>query len=243
MKGARSLLLAAVLGALLTPALLVAAEQRARVGHATPLRRGGELVCDLGLTGLFPPAIENTLRSGLPVVIDLACEVRPEGGGRTIGQFQRSEVRYDVWEDHYTLIRDGRSRDFPDFEAVHNACRRLENLVLAPLSALAPAARVSLSLRVAVNPLSGEERERMARWLAETVTDPGDPSSRELRLDLGGLIQSFFRGGDAGRGWGEERRFGPYLLVDLPEQSPARPAVRDSSTAKDSKPRRKEESP
>ncbi len=107
-----------------------AREQSARVEDLRLLRGEGQLLCDLDLTGLFPPAIEGTLRSGLPVVIDVALELHPEAG-EGLGRLLRSEVSYDVWEDRYSLRRGEDSRDFADFAALRAACRDLQGQALA----------------------------------------------------------------------------------------------------------------
>lgn len=210
------------MGALLLPLALLALawpasarEQNARVEQVRLLRGERGIVCDLLLTDLFTPPIESTLRSGLPVVIDVAVELRPAAGGVT-GRLFRSELNYDVWEDRYSLIRAGQERVFADFEALREACERYRRQSLGLAEAPAVGQGFRLRLRVAVNPLGGAERRRMERWLARTVSDPGDPASRELRLDLGALIGSFFGGGGEEEGWGVERSFGPFLIEELP---------------------------
>jgi len=217
-RRARILLLAAALAT----ATAARAHEAARVVEAEPARAGDQLVCTLVLDRLFTPPIESTLKSGLPVVIDLALELLPEGGGKALGRLLRTEARYDVWDDFYTLRRDGRDRRFADFADLERACRRVDAWPLAGLGDL-PAPVFGLRVRVAVSPLSGEEHERMARWVAETVSDPGDPAARELRLDLGGMIEAFFRSGERGRGWGPEARFGPFRAATLRDAPVADP--------------------
>ncbi|MBN1269594.1 MAG: hypothetical protein JXB04_08405 [Kiritimatiellae bacterium] len=211
---------ALLLAAMLATATTARAHEEARVVAAEPARAGDQLVCTLVLDRLFTPPIESTLKSGLPVVIDMALELLPEGGGRALGRLLRTEARYDVWDDFYTLRRDGCDRRFADFAGLERACRRVDAWPLAGLGDL-PAPVFGLRVRVAVSPLSGEERERMVRWVAETVSDPGDPAARELRLDLGGLIEAFFKGGGRDRGWGPEARFGPFRAAALPVAPPA----------------------
>jgi len=191
-----------------------AREQNARVERVR-LQRGEEgIVCDIDLADIFTPPIESTLRSGLPVVIDVALELRPAVGAVT-GRLLRSELNYDVWEDRYSLIRGGRELVFPEFAALRQACEQYRRHSLGLPTPPADGGGFRLRLRVAVNPLGGVERRRMEHWLARTVSDPADPASRELRLDLGALIGSFFGGGED-EGWGAERSFGPYRIEDLP---------------------------
>jgi hypothetical protein len=196
-----------------------AIEQTASVERVELARAGAELVADVELAALFSPPVENTLRSGLPVVVDLAVELRP-AGGRALARLVRSTLSYDVWEDRYRLERGGRHWDFGDLAALRAAGERYEAVPLAALAALGAPASLTLSLRVAVDPLGGAERERMERWLAHTVSDPVDPSARELRLDLGALLGSVF-GGKGEQGWGPERVIGPFALTALPERAAA----------------------
>ncbi len=185
-----------------------------RAVRVDPARSGNYLVADLEFENLFPRPIENTLKSGLPVVIDCVIELQGDGGGHR-GILLRSELSYDVWDGIYGLRRGEFSAIFEDFLALRSACDRLEALPLAPLSAVPPQATFHLRLRVSVNPFAGEEEDRVARWLAETVSDPRDPSRREFRVDLGGLIDGFFRNVDRDRNWGQSTRFGPFRMEDL----------------------------
>jgi len=208
--------------AALAAAEAFAIEQTARIERVDLARAGTELVADVELAALFSAPVENTLRSGLPVVVDLAVELRP-AAGRNMARLVRSTLSYDVWEDRYRLERAGRHWDYPDLAALRAAGARYEALPLAALAALGAPASLTLSLRVAVDPLGGAERERMERWLARTVSDPVDPSARELRLDLGALLGSVF-GGKGEQGWGPERVIGPFALTALPERAAAPPA-------------------
>ena len=202
--------------------LALAAPARAdvepRVESARLARADGQLVADITLADLLTPPVENTLKSGLPVVVDLAMELRPASGAST-GRVLRSTLTYDVWEDSYRLERDTRAWDLPDLAGLLTACTHLEAEPVAALAALPPGP-LTLRLRVAVDPLGGVERERMVRWLARTVSDPSDPGARELRLDLGALIGSVFskKGDDAG--WGPELVQGPFRVAELPEVAP-----------------------
>ncbi len=203
-----------VLLCVLSPAV-AALEQGGRVERVRLLRSEESLVCDIDLSGLFTPPIESTLRSGLPVVVDIVLVMIP-AGGREQGRLLRSELSYDVWEDLYILRRGESETIFSDFPALRRAAERYRGLALGEQGPPGGATEWRLRLSVSVTPLGGRERRRMARWLAETVSDPDDPASRELLLDLGGLIGSFFGGGDE-TGWGEERSFGPFKLENLPQ--------------------------
>ena len=207
-----------VLRGMLLLALLAAgasADEGPRALSVDPARSGGYLVADLEFENLLPRPLENTLRSGLPIVIDCLVEFQDETSGESRALLLRSELNYDVWEGVYSLRRDELERAFGDFLALHRACHRQEALPLAPLSELPPRASFHLRLRVAVNPFAGGESDRVLSWLAETVSDPRDRDAREFRLDLGGLIDGFFRGAGRQEGWGDARRFGPYRLDEL----------------------------
>lgn len=217
MAVARAAGLAAAFAALVA-AKALGVDQSARVERVELARAAGELVADIELVALLSPPVENTLKSGLPVVVDLAIELRP-AAGRAAGRLVRSTLSYDVWEDRYRLERAGAQQDYADLAALSAAAARYEALPLAALSALG-AGSLTLSLRVAVDPLGGAERERMEKWLARTVSDPADPSARELRLDLGALLGSVF-GGKGAQGWGPERAVGPVTIGALPERAPA----------------------
>ncbi len=227
-RGARVFAFAALAFAALVAADAQAIEQTARIERVELARAEGELVADVDVVALFSPPLENTLKSGLPVVVDLALELRP-AAGRAMGRLVRSTLSYDVWKDRYRLERGGRHWDYPDLATLRAAGSRYEALPLAALAALG-AGSLTLSLRVAVDPLGGAERERMERWLARTVSDPADPSARELRLDLGALLGSVF-GGKGEQGWGPERLIGPFAVAALAQRAPVVEAPTASAPA------------
>ncbi len=195
-----------------------------RVVRVEPARSGDQLVADLEFANLFPRPIENTLKSGLPIVIDCLIEMDDHQDKDPQGFLLRSELGYDVWDGIFSLRRGELHLSFENFLALQQACDHLEALPLANLGDLPPAATFHIHLRVAVSPFGGEDSDRVARWLAETVSDSRDPNSREFRIDLGGLIDGFFRSTGRNQGWGESRRFGPFRLDELREVAEASPS-------------------
>ena len=79
MAVARAAGLAAAFAALVA-AKALGVDQSARVERVELARAAGELVADIELVALLSPPVENTLKSGLPVVVDLAIELRPAAG-------------------------------------------------------------------------------------------------------------------------------------------------------------------
>ncbi|MBC8367659.1 hypothetical protein H8E52_09645 [bacterium] len=197
------------------------------VVRVEPARSGDQLVADLEFENLFPRPIENTLKSGLPIVIDCLIEMDDHAGEDPRGIVLRSELGYDVWDGIFSLRRGEMHVSFEDFLALQQACDHLTALPLAKLSDLPPAATFHIHMRVAVSPFGGEDADRVARWLSETVSDSRDPNSREFRVDLGGLIDGFFRSTGRNQHWGESRSFGPYRLDKLQEIAVIIPSIED----------------
>ncbi|MCP4545005.1 MAG: hypothetical protein GY835_00910 [bacterium] len=192
--------------------------KREAVSSVVPYLLDDDLYCTVHLGDLFPEAIGNTLRSGLPVVFDLGIEMLVVGSDYATAGFLHNEVDYDVWDDIYRLRRRGRISEFTDFAAMEVAAKLVDNIFLCRTAELSPASEFRLSILLEISPLSSEHRSRMANWVTRTINDPGDPEARELRLNLGGMIGSIFDRGRDEALWGGQGEFGPWRLDDLPRR-------------------------
>lgn len=154
-------------------------------------RDGATLYLSAPLDQLFDVDLRRRLHSGLTTTLRLQVWLEGHEDGRVHGVFWRiARARWDLWEEHLTVIIDGpngsRTERHPNLDAFARAFARLEAQPLAHDVAQDDAV-YRVRIRIEVNPLSEEQAARMRRWLAL----PSAPSALD---PLGrGLMGSFVR--------------------------------------------------
>ncbi len=183
---------------------------------------GGRLAADVATTGLFSERIVGTVRSGLPAVVDLFCIISTPGGGTARENVHSFTLRYDVWEDTYSIKGPDTTVAFTTFAAMRGAIEHMRGVRLDPSGALDPARSYRLRMSVMISPLRGVDRDRIAGWVSENMRSSEDASRREQVLNLNDLISHFFsreRGGVNRSGWYESAFFKPGALDAGGEES------------------------
>jgi hypothetical protein len=192
-----------------------AAGARPEIARVRLVEDGGHLAADIVTTGLFSERIVGTVQSGLPAVVDLFCIFSTPGGGTARENVISFTLRYDVWEDTYSIEGPDTTLGYASFAAMRAAIEHMRGVRLDPSGALDPARSYRLRLSVMISPLRGADRERIAGWVSENMRSSDDDSWREQVLDLNDLISHFFsRGrGSADRSeWYESAFFKPGAL-------------------------------
>jgi hypothetical protein len=151
----------------------------------------GLLVGDLTCAGIFSERIAGTIQSGLPAVVELLYRLVRDEGGTAIRGLHAYELRYDVWEDRYSMKGDSGTTEFASFEGISNSIEHLRSVAIIPIARLDRDAAYAVQFSIAVHPLQGMERERIAGWVGEQMRNDADDSWRENVLDLNDLIQHF----------------------------------------------------
>lgn len=153
---------------------------------------GRRLLLDLRLRGIFSVRARNAIAAGLTT--GLTHEIRLGVARRRAVERQVAfEIRHDVWEDQYLVIRRPSRPDTVrtrDFETVERFCAVLDSVDLAPLEALTVGETFELKFRTRLETISPEQARRTRKWL-----ESGDGSEGEgagIRVDLGDIIDFFF---------------------------------------------------
>jgi len=179
-------------------AIFFAAVPEARAGARPRITRvdvataGHHVVCTITSDGLFSKEVVNTVESGLPAVVELVYRVVDARDRSLVRGLYTLEIRCDVWNDVYALVRDDTSYGYPSFEAVSAAVERLEDVPVMPLSALDDASEISILFAIAVYPLRGKEQENIVGWVQEQVGGQSSRTWREQVLNIDDLIQRLF---------------------------------------------------
>lgn len=169
-----------------------AAEERPYVSGVTVYVADERLVCDVNCGGLFSEQIAGTVKSGLPAVVELLFSVEESGGKSVANGLYSYELRYDVWDDVYS-IRVGESvESFDTFDGLREAIENIEAAPLIPVDQIDGARAHTVHVTVAVHPLSGSDHRRIAGFVEETVGARSHDSWREQVLNINDLIGWFF---------------------------------------------------
>ena len=165
----------------------------AEVADAIPRRESDWLVVDLRLHDLLDERTRSTVESGLPGSCLVEIELRDATGAARARRTLERSLEVDLWEDVVRLLEGENWRRFDSLAAADSAWSRWEGVRLARWHTLDPRRRYRLRVRILVEPLGAEERERVSRWVSRVERD----DRRELSVDLGGLVQRFFGSADA----------------------------------------------
>lgn len=121
---------------------------------------------DATIDSLFSKRAIDAIETGMTTSIAVQFRLRT-GRGDNLGLrslFRRLE--HDIWEGQYRLIRQSARPDTQitsHFEDIRRACSELQRVTLAQLPL--PDEPITLQVRIDVNPISSEQRERTRQWL------------------------------------------------------------------------------
>jgi len=121
---------------------------------------------DATINSLFSKRAIDAIETGMTTSIIVQFRLRT-GRGDNLGL--RSLLRrleHDIWEGQYRLIRQSVRPDTQitsHFEDIRRACSELQGVTLAQLPL--PDEPIILQVRIDVNPISPEQRERTRQWL------------------------------------------------------------------------------
>jgi hypothetical protein len=153
---------------------------------------GSILFCDLTSSGMLSDRITGTVKSGLPAVVELFYHLKTKGRGISVEGIHSWSLRYDVWEDIYSVSDGDTTVTIESIEAMDNMISRLKGISLIPFSRLTGGKRFMVKFSIAVNPLSGSEGEQVEGWIEESAGVRQESSWREQVLNVNDLISNLF---------------------------------------------------
>ena len=121
---------------------------------------------DATINSLFSKRAIDAIETGMTTSIIVQFRLRT-GRGDNLGL--RSLLRrleHDIWEGQYRLILQSARPDTQitsHFEDIRRACSELQGITLTQLPL--PDEPITLQVRIDVNPISPEQRERTRQWL------------------------------------------------------------------------------
>jgi DNA-binding transcriptional LysR family regulator len=207
--------MAAVFLAVRAVPCLAAGDERPAVTRIDLYVRDGSLTGDVASRGLFSEQIVGTVQSGLPAVLELFYVLNESGGGTVDKGVRAFSLSYDVWGDVYSVAAGDTTTRLPSFEAMRSMVERLNGIALVPADRMRPDRSYFVQMSLAVSPLQGTDKRKVAGWVKENVQSTGQTVWHEQLLNLNELIAHFFSGKDdsARRStWVRSASFEPRLL-------------------------------
>ena len=153
---------------------------------------GSTLFCDLSSDGMLSDRISGTVRSGLPAVVELFYHLKTKGRGVSIEGIYSWSLRYDVWEDIYSVSDGDTTVTLESIESMENLISRLRGISLAPFSRLVAGKRFTVKFSIAVNPFSGSAGRQVEGWIEESAGARQESTWREQVLNVNDLISHLF---------------------------------------------------
>lgn len=170
------------------------ADERPVVAEASPYVLEGGIVCDVRCDGIFSERITGTVKSGLPAVVELIYGFETRGGKTVASGVHSFELGYDVWEDVYSVTAGDSTSAYAGpagFDQMKAAIERMSRVPIAPSEGLDPALEYTITITVAVHPLTGSEKRRVEGFVEESM-GVSHQTWRAQALSINELINRFF---------------------------------------------------
>ena len=149
----------------LMPSTCVLAQEIA-IGERRLYLQEDLLRLDIKLDSLFSHGALDAIESGMTTSVTLEFRLESERRSRILEKTLEIRVDHDIWEGRYRVVRQTSMPDTlrtADFKIAEQFCSDLHGIVLG---APPPGIRqFILRARIAVNPISPEQRQRTRKWL------------------------------------------------------------------------------
>jgi len=152
----------------------------------------GYITGEVAISGLFSERITGTVKSGLPAVVDLFYYFSTLDGGTVAENVLSFSLRYDVWEDIYSIEAPDTTLSFQTFAEMQQSIENFHRLKLVSLDSLDSDRSYRVHMSIMINPLRGADREKIAGWVSENMRTSEDDSWHGHVLNLNELISHFF---------------------------------------------------
>jgi hypothetical protein len=211
--------LAAAIVIIVAGAGSVAAGERPFVSDASPYVRDGVVVCDVRSGGLFTERVVGTVKSGLPAVLEVIYNVETRDGKAVASGVHTFRLGYDVWEDLYSVSAGDSAETFAGpggFDEMSAYVGLLHAVPLVAADRLDASVEYTLSIAIAIHPLTGTEERRVEDLVEESVGARSHESWREQVLSINELISRFFSGDKGASNRSDAFRSAFFTPADLP---------------------------
>jgi len=155
----------------------------------------------------FPPTLQKDLTSGL--TNRFYAQVSLADARVVIGQkFVEVTVRYDLWEEHFTLTTSlegapPAQRTLADSAAVNTWLSSLPLPALFDAATLPPTRELVLQVEVLLNPIDREKIRMIRKWVSQNSTPPqgSEQGVSVSNAIFNRLFEQYATGSDVAAAW------------------------------------------
>lgn len=197
------------------------AQNSLEIRDIRPFIRGDSLLCSFAVPDLFSGTIQQTLLSGLPVLIEL--QPRLLGDNSVEGRLSnmKYQLRYDIWEDRFTMQSAGGKYTVSSLDALKAWWNPLAELPLLPLSNLKKTSELRLEINLGIILLTRSQGKKMKNWVlnaAETEEDiPSMDRDTGFKLNLNQVVSLFLNKSDISESFEGQGESDTFKIGDLPQ--------------------------
>lgn len=219
MAGRSTIAVLALLAVLSVP---LGAQAPLSIDAVQPLARGDSLTAQLSVSGLIVGELEETLLSGLPILIDLRLTLLDDDAVLEEARY-RYRLRYDIWEDGYYIDRAEGGIRLDSLAALRERWRVHGPLPVAALAALNGRSSLAIAARLEAVLVTRGQKDRLRDWIFDDhdvdEDRPGRDRSTGFALNLNRVVSLFFGSDGAPRRFVAEGRSAPFDPAVLPREA------------------------
>jgi hypothetical protein len=140
--------------------------------------------------------IEETIRSGLPALMDVRILLRDEMRKDISRQTITYRIQCDVWKEEYRIEQSEARWLFTSFDSVKIYFQTLHRLPVINLADLNAALKYQIWIQAEVMPISKNQSDKIREWLVESDVEDAertrDQRNPAVHISLSNLIGSVF---------------------------------------------------
>ncbi len=168
-------------------------ERLSSVTSAVPHRRGEELVCLVGTTGVPDSAAARSMEGGLPSSIDFRLLLLDDKQRALSTKEFTFRVAFDLWEEVFRVDGPTSADRFATLDEVRSYFGAVGPLPVAPWNILERGVPYTIEVEMVRHTIAPAQAARLGEWIAGDRSGvTGDPDEREVSFGLGRMIRFFF---------------------------------------------------
>jgi hypothetical protein len=176
------------------------AQETARLVDVTPGLAGDTVICHLKTQGLPGEKQLQTMRSGLESAVELQVALLDENGRPVISQSLSLRMGFDLWDEVFSVRRDGKERRFQTLADLKAYLAELEAIPVTSADVLRSSTLYRVQVGLVVHTLAPAEQKRVEDVIVGARSSRREgQDAQEASVSLGRLIRLFYKGSEETR--------------------------------------------
>ncbi len=179
-------------------------------------------MCQFSVPHLISGSIEQTLLSGLPVLIELQPILISNNRRQLTASKIKYRLSYDIWEDLYAVASARKTSQYPSLSSINDLWNPYPNLTLYSLEKLQERGSLEILLKLRIILLTRTQSQKIKDWIfnsEETEENmPAMDRDAGFKLNLNRLVSLFLNKEDIAENYTIQRKTTKFNLNNLPVQ-------------------------